>query len=431
MGLTVRFRALKERSLRQLASFRHAGPQASVRETRRLCLILAAMLFVIGSTIAASDPLVVQNVTVYRQPGRFAGWPANNGIWNWGNEILVGFDAGFFKVQRGFHAIDYDRAEEQLLARSLDGGNTWRIEKPPSLLPPPGWKMGFVPLEAGGKEATDCPGGIDFTSPGFALTARMMDYDVGPSRFYYSYDRGHTWSGPFRVPSLGTKGIAARTDYLVDGPKECTTFLTAAKEDGKEGRVLCARTLDGGKTWERVGWVSSWREGFSIMPSSVRLSKDSILTAVRRETNEGNGLIELLRSDDNGRNWVSVSMVMPRPGNQWSNPPSMLMLRDGRLCVTYGYRETPFGIRARLSADKGKTWGDELILRSDGGGPDLGYTRTVQRSDGKLVTIYYFNERTDEERYIGATIWDPGPLGQQDSSKKNTTSSRQVSHEQR
>jgi hypothetical protein len=39
---------------------------------------------------------------------------------------------------------------------------------------------------------------------------------------------------------------------------------------------------------------------------------------------------------------------------------------------------------------------------------DLGYPRTVQRSDGKIVTVYYFNEAANKERYIAATIWDPG-----------------------
>jgi len=49
-------------------------------------------------------------------------------------------------------------------------------------------------------------------------------------------------------------------------------------------------------------------------------------------------------------------------------------------------------------------------LRKDGGTWDLGYTRTVQRPDGKLVTVYYFNDSKDSERYIAATIWDPdGP----------------------
>ena len=38
----------------------------------------------------------------------------------------------------------------------------------------------------------DCPGGIDFTDPDFAMTIRMTDVDAGPSRFSYSTDRGHT-----------------------------------------------------------------------------------------------------------------------------------------------------------------------------------------------------------------------------------------------
>src|SRR5690606_36365357 len=33
----------------------------------------------------------VQHLKIYAEDGRFAGWPANNGIWMWGDEILVGF----------------------------------------------------------------------------------------------------------------------------------------------------------------------------------------------------------------------------------------------------------------------------------------------------------------------------------------------------
>lgn len=31
----------------------------------------------------------VENVVVYKENGRFAGWPTNNGIWSWGDEIAV------------------------------------------------------------------------------------------------------------------------------------------------------------------------------------------------------------------------------------------------------------------------------------------------------------------------------------------------------
>ena len=89
------------------------------------------------------------------------------------------------------------------------------------------------------------------------------------------------------------------------------------------------------------------------------------------------------------------------------NPASLVKLRDGRLALTYGRRTAPFGIRARISKDQGQTWGNEIVLRSDGGSWDLGYTRSVQRPDGKIVTVYYFNDSPDRERYIAATIWDP------------------------
>jgi hypothetical protein len=342
-------------------------------------------------------------VDVYKQPGRFAGWPANHGIWSWGNEIVVGFEAGSFhlrKLGKHEHSIDYTRPSEHLLARSLDGGETWKIEKPLGLLAPPGTKVAHVPTEPGGKPVTDCPGGIDFSNPDFVITFRMANVDIGPSRFYYSLDRGKSWKGPYRVPNFGQKGIAARTDYLINGPRDMIVFLTAAKSNGHEGRVICVRTLDGAKSWNFVSYVTPEPQGrdHAIMPSSVRLSPQSIVTAVRYRN-----WIDLYRSDDDSRTWKYVS----RPALETDNPPSLLRLEDGRLAVTYGRRTAPFGIRARVSSDEGETWSDEIILRDDGGCWDLGYTRSVQRPDGKIVTVYYFNDAPDRERQIAATIWKP------------------------
>jgi photosystem II stability/assembly factor-like uncharacterized protein len=271
------------------------------------------------------------------------------------------------------------------------------------LKPPASIKVAGVPTAEGGKEPVDCPGGIDFTSPGFALTARMADINIGPSRFYVSIDRGKNWIGPYRIPDFGQKGIAARTDYLVNGRHDLTMFLTAAKSNGKEGRVICVHTRDGGKSWEFVSFIGPEPEGedYAIMPSSVRLSKDRIVTAIRHRN-----FIDLYRSEDDGKTWRFVTKPAPDTGG--GNPPSMVHLKDGRLAMTYGYRSAPFGIRARLSSDEGDSWSDEINLRSDGGAWDLGYTRTRQRPDGKMVTVYYFNDAKDKERYIGATIWDPG-----------------------
>jgi len=167
--------------------------------------------------------------------------------------------------------------------------------------------------------------------------------------------------------------------------------------------VLCIRTTDGGKTWSLVSWVGPEPEGFAIMPSSVRLSPSRILTTVRRKEGDQH-FIDGWVTDDNGATWKLLGKAVESTGGSVGNPPSMIQLKDGRLALTYGFRSEPYGMRARLSRDGGNSWGSEIVLRDDAGTWDLGYPRTVQRADGKIVTTYYFNDRKDRERYIAATI---------------------------
>jgi hypothetical protein len=94
-----------------------------------LCLSLA-LLAAAAEPPAITSPGPLKHVTVFREKGRFGGWPANHGIWSWGNEILVGFEAGYLEPKEVGHAIDYARPAVHSLARSLDGGETWTIETP-------------------------------------------------------------------------------------------------------------------------------------------------------------------------------------------------------------------------------------------------------------------------------------------------------------
>jgi len=154
----------------------------------------------------------------------------------------------------------------------------------------------------------------------------------------------------------------------------------------------------------------------SVMPSTVRISKNHLISALRRRLDRGGAeyrknWIDVYESKDNGKTWSFLSKVADTdPGgllHRNGNPPSMVRLKDGRLCVTYGYRGVPYGIRAKFSKDNGKTWGPEIHLRDDGRSWDMGYTRTMQRPDGKLVTVYYYTTEEIPEEHIAATIWDP------------------------
>ncbi|GIV75852.1 MAG: hypothetical protein KatS3mg050_0246 [Litorilinea sp.] len=365
----------------------------------------------------------MEHVTVYREAGRYAGWPANYGIWHWGDEIVVGFTRGYYQESAHFHARDRDRPFDTLQARSLDGGATWTVQPFPGTTPggrglsadehmnPDLWVANALD---GPGAPVDCPGGIQFTHPDFALMCARTGLRAGArSWFYISYDRCRSWQGPYWLPDFGQTGIAARTDYLVDGPERCTLFLTAAKPDGQEGRVFCARTTDGGRTFSFVSWVTPEPKGYTIMPASVRLPSGRILTAVRcsegsSTTTSPHCWIDLYASDDDGVSWHRLSTPVPDAG-RGGNPPTLTLLQGEaagtHLCLTYGFRNPPFAMQAVLSEDGGRSWGPAITLRSGAGNHDIGYPRTVQRPDGTLVTVYYWNDRPDQERYIAATLW--------------------------
>ena len=324
-----------------------------------------------------------------KEEGSFLGWPANGGIWIWGDEILVGFGIREYQEKAERHSINLDVPGRNGLARSIDGGETWSLEIPPELNEKP--------------DSGPCPGGLDFTHPDFCMTVRG-------GAFYVSFDRGKTWPAVYRLPTFDEPSLDARTDYFVEDSASCTFSLTAAKRNGKEGRPFCARTADGGRTIDFLGWITPEPNGYAIMPSTVRVGDACLVSAVRRHEGEGDGQtnwIEIWDSTDGGRNWNLVCDAAADTGLHGGNPPSMVRLADGRLCLTYGRRKPPFGIRARFSSSGGASWSEEVILRDDARTWDIGYPRTVIMGNGELLTLYYYSTETDREQHIAGTRWSP------------------------
>ncbi len=362
----------------------------------------------------------MQQVTIYREPGRYAGWPANYGIWSWENEIVVGFTVGYHKSDAGFHRRDRDKPFTAMQARSVDGGETWAVSETQCRIPGAGTLSADEHVQDKQRHQKDAtfrtPESVNFTHPDFAMMCSRSGLKAGAhSWFYTSTNRCYSWEGPYQLPMFGYTGIAARTDYLISDSDECLLFLTASKSNGDEGLIFCARSTDGGKSFSLLSQIGPEPDGFAIMPASVRLAAAQILVAVRcrgksrqfnRDWEKLSNWIDLYASDNNGQTWNYVNRPVGDTG-RGGNPPTLTRLLDGRLCLTYGYRDAPYRICAKLSEDEGETWGAEIVLRDNGGDHDIGYPRTVQRPDGVIVTVYYFDEEPDGERFIEATLWQP------------------------
>lgn len=374
-------------------------------------LIILVIISAIATAATGQKPADITHTIAAIEKDRFHGWPANNGVWQWGDEILVGFTQGDYAESSGHNITGI---EESKFSRSKDGGITWTMFDPENFLDDENIK--WLPK---GKKQLEAP--INFRHEGFAIRFFASGYhgnDDPEGGFYYSYDRGTTWNGPYFLaglneqPELKNKGISARTDYLVLGEKELIFFTSAS--NGKVNRIACIRTRDGGMSFQFVSWVTPEDNMFSaIMPATVRISEQKFVLSYRKiypflKNTKGN-MIESYVSEDGCKTWKYLSNIKFFESS--SNPPALIKLQDGRLLCVYGDRHHS-RMAGKYSRDAGATWGEEFILRdnfkdANNSAWDFGYPRLVQRTDGKVVSMYYWATEENPQQFIAVSIWDP------------------------
>jgi len=234
-----------------------------------------------------------------------------------------------------------------------------------------------------------------------------VSYRVGLNRWN---KKGVCQGSPLRLPPVAQISSNVRGRVLSDG-------VVLIPADGKQGvsdlskRAWVIRSEDNGETWQLITLAYDGFHEFEE-PDVIQCPDGTIIAMMRCERNrlgkEGEGYLWKSVSKDGGKTWS-----LPEKTLIWGYPPRLLQLKDGRLLCTYGYRKPPYGIRACLSNDNGKTWDidHEIVLRDDGLAKgkkawpgDLGYPSTVQLEDGSLFTVYYF-DLGDGITHIAGTHW--------------------------
>ena len=231
-----------------------------------------------------------------------------------------------------------------------------------------------------------------------------------------SNDYGKSWGAPIKMPITAPHGvvktIGGRLLYLgteFNGlPHRYDASFPEAEDNvplEDRDRIFLYESFDDGKTWEKLSKLpldSVTKEYKRLCePHIVELPSGELIAAIRAENSEAVGRFSLYfaSSKDGGKSW-SKPWAFDRIGS----PPHLLLRRDGSIVVTYGRRAAPFGIRASISYDGCRTFGEEFIL-SEARNGDLGYPATAELADGSLGTVYYQPYEKDNRTSIFFTKW--------------------------
>lgn len=229
------------------------------------------------------------------------------------------------------------------------------------------------------------------------------DHDRPGSFVRLSRDSGKTWEPAVQVPVTSPHGpIRLANGKLLFLGKEFPY------EDDK-GPVKVYESADDGMTWTYLSTVD-FPDGCTAEnihePDVVELPDGTLLGALRGQGKEvayGFSVFTCF-SYDGGRTWTH-----PEALDICGSPPHLLLHSSGAVVMTFGRRAKPYGERARISYDGGKTFDQEVVLFDGAPEPDLGYPSSVELSDGSILTVYYQKMEGDNFCSILSTRWELPP----------------------
>ncbi len=223
-----------------------------------------------------------------------------------------------------------------------------------------------------------------------------------------SFDAGRTWEGPVLPPEIpgcarefpGVPLPAMNRGAMVQASDGRIYWAVAVspQETPQQTRLELLSSDTFGEEWEHVAPIAADAKVVFNETSLVETAAGDLVAFVRTAAFDDHGVV--VRSRDRGRTWEpwqDMGVV--------GHPYHALRLPDDRVFLVYGYRHDPYGIRARLLDPECTDFGGpELVLRADGGSGDLGYPWACLAPDGRVLVVYYFNQKEGPRQIDGTFV---------------------------
>ena len=379
---------------------------------RGVAISIVVLLVAAIPAVAAGENWVKdRDLVIYEESEFYSAFPS--AITRPNGEIVVAFRRAPERKVFGESGSNHTDPNSYLVqVRSADNGRTWSEPK-------------LILAHPYGGSQDPCliqlrDGSIVCSSYGWARVneqsrARLENASMhGEFVFMGGYlvrseDGGHSWSDLILAPPV--PGDSSRTVFDTPVP----AYNRGAMYEATDGRLLwavAARTeasggrtenhlmtsSDGGRTWEYESVIARDEKVVFNEASIYETPKGDIVTFIRTASFDDHTVIS--RSKDGGKSfepWEDAGFQ--------GHPHFAQRLPDDRVLLIYGYRHEPYGIRARIlnpECTDFKT-ADEIVLREDGGGSDLGYPWATMMADGRVLVCYYFN-KGNGTRHIAGTI---------------------------
>jgi hypothetical protein len=210
-----------------------------------------------------------------------------------------------------------------------------------------------------------------------------------------SADGGKTWSepAPIDVSDIGIGSPFGRIITLPDGAMLMAIYgfvvrPAGEKVPGDRQHSYVYRSNDRGQTWKRIAEIGDGKEQISET-SLLHLPNGRIIAAMRARGGE----MRQAESTDDGRTWSPLQRLAPAH----FLPGDLCLLPDGRVLLTTGCRQAPFGVVGVVGDAQGHfDWEKHFSLVTDAVNADCGYPSSVALPDGRALTLYYATGAKDQ-----------------------------------